>query len=73
MRLGEQGGDRLQLEEELQCVLPDGHGDWYRCCWRIGCIVLFAAVIGIGIVIIVVLLLAIVVVVVVVLRLCSVW
>ena len=41
---------------------------WHRCCWRIGCIILFAAVIGIGIVIIVVLLS-----IVVVFRLCSVW
>ena len=33
VRLGEQGGDRLQLEDELQCVLPGGHGDGTVLAW----------------------------------------
>ena len=45
----------------------------HRSCWCIGCIILFAGVIGVGTGIVVVLLLVVVVVVVVACPLCSVW
>ena len=62
VRLGE------QVENKLHRWRRQSYRYWHRCCWRIGCIILFAAVIGIGIVIIVVLL-----GIVVFFRLCSVW
>ena len=33
MRLGEQGEDKLQLEDELQCVLPNGQGGKIVLAW----------------------------------------